>query len=248
MIDLHCHLLPGIDDGAQNLTDSIELVKLAIADGITHAVCTPHIQLGRFDNNVKTISTAFDLLVAQIKSQQLKLEIAFAAEVRICPEIMLFSKQNKLPFIGKWQNTDVLLLELPHSHIPPGTDQLIKWLHKNKITPMIAHPERNRDIMADYHKLDMLCKLGCLFQVTAVSLCGQFGDIAQTIAVNMLKEDKVTILATDAHNVKRRPPNLLAGRNAAAEIIGEKKADSLVYDIPKLISQSKFINQSKFNS
>ena len=65
MIDLHCHILPGIDDGAQNVLDSIALVKLAIADGITHAVCTPHIQLGRFDNNIRTISTAFDALVAE---------------------------------------------------------------------------------------------------------------------------------------------------------------------------------------
>jgi protein-tyrosine phosphatase len=78
--------------------------------------------------------------------------------------------------------------------------------------------------------------------VTSASLCGHFGDLAQTIAVKMLKEDKVTILATDAHNVKRRPPNLQAGRDAAAEVIGEKKADLLVYDIPKLISKSKFIS------
>jgi len=242
MIDLHCHILPGIDDGAQNLSDSIDLVKLAIADGVSHAVCTPHIQLGRFDNNMRTISTAFELLNAQVESQQLNIKLAFAAEVRICPEIMILAKQNKLPFLGKWQNTDVLLLELPHSHVPPGTDQLIKWLHKNNITPMIAHPERNRDIMADYHKFEMLCKLDCLFQVTAASLCGQFGDIAQSIATRMLEQDKVTILATDAHNVKRRPPNLLAGRDAAAEIIGEEKAQALVYDTPKLISESKFSN------
>ena len=252
MIDLHCHILPALDDGAQNLVDSIELVKLAIADGITHAVCTPHIQLGRFDNNLDTIATAFDLLVTQIKSQQLNIALAFAAEVRICPEIMLLSKQNKLPFIGKWQNTDVLLLELPHSHIPPGTDQLIKWLHKHKITPMIAHPERNRDIIADYNKFDMLCKLGCLFQMTAGSLCGQFGEAVQAISAKMLIEDKITILATDAHNIKRRPPSLLAGRNAAAELIGDQKANSLVYDTPKLISQSKFIypyiNQSNLIS
>lgn len=242
MIDLHCHILPGIDDGAQTLEDSIELVKLAIADGITHAVCTPHIQLGRFDNNIVTISAAFELLNAQVKHEQLNIKLAFAAEVRICPEIMLLAKQKKLPFIGKWQDTDVLLLELPHSHIPPGTDQLIKWLNNNNITPMIAHPERNRDIMADYHKLEMLCKHHCLFQVTAASLCGKFGDTPQRIATKMLAENKVTILATDAHNVKRRPPILLAGMHAAAEIVGQQQAQALVYHTPKLISESKFLN------
>jgi len=242
MIDLHCHVLAGIDDGAQTLNDSIDLIKLTIADGVTHAVCTPHIQLGRFDNNIETISAAYEALVAQVSRQKLNIKLAFAAEVRICPEIMILAKQNKLPFIGQWENTDVLLLELPHSHVPPGTDQLIKWLKKNNITPMIAHPERNRDIMADYQKFKMLDKLGCLFQVTASSLCGYFGDVAQEIAVKMLKEDKVTILATDAHNVKRRPPNLSEGRAVAANIVGEAKAQTLVYDIPKLISESKFIN------
>jgi len=242
MIDLHCHILPGIDDGAQTIEESIALVKLAIADGVTHAVCTPHIQLGRFDNNVRTIATAFEILSAEIESQQLNIKLAFAAEVRICPEIMILAKQNKLPFIGKWQDTDVLLLELPHSHVPPGTDQLIKWLHKNNIMPMIAHPERNRDIIADYNKFEMLSRLGCLFQVTATSLCGHFGDTIQAIANRMLEEGKVTILATDAHNLKRRPPNLSAGMYAAADIIGQKLAKELVIDTPKLISESKFIS------
>ena len=234
MIDLHCHILPGIDDGAKDIDESLALVQAAIDDGISHIVCTPHIQIGRFDNNLTTISSAFDNLVAAVKQKNLTIDLAFAAEVRICPEIMLLAKQGKLPFIGKWcddsgQVKDVLLLELPHSHIPAGTEQLITWLHKNNIIPMIAHPERNRDIIADFTKFKRLSKLNCLFQITAASLCGDFGEVPQQISEQLLIDDEVTIIATDAHSIKRRPPKLTQAKLAAANIIGEEKSPSACF-------------------
>ncbi len=240
MIDLHCHILPGIDDGAGDISESLDLLRCAIKNGISHIVCTPHIQLGRFDNNISTISKAYNELQQQVESHNLNIKLAFAAEVRICPEIMILAKQKQLPFIGKWQNKNVLLLELPHSHVPPGTEQLINWLHKNNIMPMIAHPERNRDILADFNKFKQLSNLDCLFQLTAASICGNFGEAPQQLARLLLKEDKATIIATDAHSVKRRPPILAEAREAASFIIGEEKAHQLVYTTPKLISESKF--------
>jgi protein-tyrosine phosphatase len=241
MIDLHCHILPGIDDGAKELEDSLALISAAISNGITHMVCTPHIQLGRFDNTIDTISTAFELLQRAVIAKNLNIKLAFAAEVRICPEIMILAKQAKLPFIGQWQGKNVLLLELPHSHIPPGTEQLIKWLDKNNIIAMIAHPERNRDVLADYSKLKMLIRMNCLFQVTAASLVGDFGDGPLQVAEKMLSENLVTIIATDSHSVKRRPPKLAQGRMAVVNLVGEEKAQELVFDNPHLISSSKFI-------
>jgi len=245
MIDLHCHILPGIDDGAKDMNESLALVKAAISDGISHIVCTPHIQLGRFDNNLNTISNAFDKLTEAVKLNNLSIKLAFAAEVRLCPEIMILAKQKKLPFLGQWQEStgqvkDVLLLELPHSHIPPGTEQLITWLHKNHIIPMIAHPERNRDIIADFTKFKRLSKLNCLFQITAASLCGDFGEVPQQISEQLLIDDDVTIIASDAHSVKRRPPKLTQARLAAAKIVGEERVQQLFYDVPKLISATKF--------
>ncbi|GAA0810268.1 tyrosine protein phosphatase [Colwellia asteriadis] len=240
MIDLHCHILAGIDDGAQHIDESIALLHAAINDGITHAVCTPHIQFGRFDNTINTIEQVFNQLQQQVHAEALAIKIAFAAEVRICPEIMLLAKQNKLPFIGQWQGKNVLLLELPHSHIPAGTEQLIKWLNNNNIIPMIAHPERNRDIIADITKLSRIPTSSCLYQITAASLCGDFGEAPQKIAEQLLREDKVTIIATDTHNLKRRPPKLTAAKLIAEQLIGAEVAQRLVYDTPKLISESKF--------
>ena len=241
MIDLHCHILPGIDDGAKNLDESLALINTAISNGITHMMCTPHIQLGRFDNTVDTISMAFNQVQQQVTAQALNIKLAFAAEVRICPEIMILAKQAKLPFIGQWQGKNVLLLELPHSHVPPGTEQLIKWLHKNDIIPMIAHPERKRDILADYEKLKILVRTHCLFQITASSIIGDFGEGPKALAEKMLMDDLVNIIATDAHSLKRRPPKLAEGRMAAAKLIGDEKAHKLVFDTPQLISATKFM-------
>jgi protein-tyrosine phosphatase len=241
MIDLHCHILPGIDDGAQNIEESIELIHAALADGITRIICTPHIQLGRFDNTIETISTVFNQLKEQTIKAGIDIELSFAAEVRICPEIMLFVKQKRLPFLGQWQQKDVLLLELPHSHIPAGTEQLIHWLNKNNIVPMIAHPERNRDIIADISRLSRIPRSSCLYQITASSLCGDFGDIPRKISEQLLLEDKVTIIASDAHSMKRRPPKLSEAKKIVEGLVGAQKASMLFYHNPKLISDSKFI-------
>ncbi|WP_286263348.1 tyrosine-protein phosphatase [Thalassotalea atypica] len=240
MIDLHCHILPNIDDGAVDLTESIALIDAAIANGITHMVCTPHIQLGRFDNTMRQISASFDDLQSVVNERGMAIQLAFAAEVRICPEIMLLAKQNTLPFIGHWNEYQVLLLELPHSHIPAGTEQLIKWLKNENILPMIAHPERNRDILADYTKFNQLERAGCLFQITASSLCGDFGAEPQKLAEYLLKKNFVDIIATDTHNIKRRPPKLREGKTLAAKIVGEARAQELVYKTPLKISANKF--------
>ncbi|GAA6173651.1 tyrosine protein phosphatase [Colwellia sp. KU-HH00111] len=240
MIDLHCHVLPGIDDGAKTMDESLSLIQAAIDDGITRIICTPHIQPGIYDNTLASITDVFSQLKEQVTHHSLNIELAFAAEVRLCPEIMVLAKQNKLPFIGLWQEQQVLLLELPHSHVPAGTEQLINWLKKNGIIAMIAHPERNRDILADFSKFKQLARTGCLFQITAASVCGDFGEKIQQLSYKLLLDDLVSIIATDAHSIKRRPPKLSQAKAKVAELVGLEKAHQLVYEIPKLISESKF--------
>ncbi|MCH2055471.1 MAG: hypothetical protein MK214_02435 [Thalassotalea sp.] len=240
MIDLHSHILPGLDDGALDMAETLTLLRIASESGITHMMCTPHIQLGRFDNNLANISNAFEQVTENLESSGIGIKLAFAAEVRICPEIMLLAKQSTLPFIGTWQGKDVLLLELPHSHIPAGTEQLIKWLKNNDIMPMIAHPERNRDILADRKKLQQLTKLDCLFQLTASSICGDFGEDARAIALEMIANEQATIIATDTHNVKRRPPKLKDAKDIVTEQFSEQLAQQLVHDMPWRISADKF--------
>ncbi|MCE2570628.1 tyrosine-protein phosphatase [Motilimonas eburnea] len=228
MIDLHCHILPGIDDGADQVSTSLHMLAMARDDGITHSVMTPHIEPGRFDNNQQTIAAAASL----IRQQDNSYSFSLAAEVRLDPQIMLWAKQEVLPFIGRYRQKNVLLLEFPHAHIPPGSDNLTAWLLKQGILPMIAHPERNRAVWEQPAKLLPFIKQGCLMQVTANSLLGGFGERSLLRAKALLEEGHASVIASDAHNLSNRTPKLSAALAKAEQWLGHDKARALVLDTP----------------
>lgn len=240
MIDLHNHLLPGIDDGAPDLETALQLARLAVQDGITHLVCTPHIHPGRYDNTPASIAAARAQLVAGLQEAGIPLQVAAAAEVRFGMELMLGIEQNAIPFLGEWQGKQVLLLELPHSEVPFGAERLTEWLLQHNIMPMIAHPERNKGVMRCPRKLKPFLEQGCLLQVTASAVSGHFGEPARLIAHALLEYGLVSILASDAHNVQHRPPALAEGMEYAARIVGDIQAERLVIDTPWKIARGHF--------
>ncbi|MCE2595109.1 hypothetical protein K6Y31_09790 [Motilimonas cestriensis] len=228
MIDLHCHILPGIDDGAANVATSLAMLAMAKQDGITHSVMTPHIEPGRFDNDIASIKAAADKLTQESNH----FSFSLAAEVRLDPQIMIWAKQGQLPFIGQYQGKSVLLLEFPHAHIPPGSDNLTAWLLSNNILPMIAHPERNRAIWDQPSKLQPFINQGCLMQITAGSLLGVFGERSLARAKALLLEGTASVIASDAHNLSNRPPVLSGAYQQAKAWLGEVAATKLVLDTP----------------
>ncbi len=236
MIDLHCHILPGIDDGASDLTESLALLQLAVADGITQMVATPHINPGYFDNTKASITQSLRQLRQALTQQNLGIQIAAAAEIRVTADLMPAFEQGQLPILGHWQGQQVLLLEFPHSHIPAGSDKLLKWLQQRGVMPMIAHPERNRDVQQDPKILAPLIRAGCLFQLTASSLLGDLGDRHQECARLLLQQRLFTVMATDSHNLLRRPPKLMAASEEAGRLTDEYYANELVQQNPQLIS------------
>lgn len=235
MIDLHSHLLPGIDDGARSLDESLQLARVAVNDGITHITFTPHIHPGRYDNNISTIQPVFEAFQQALKENDIPLSVAMSGEVRLSAEVLMLVAQNQVPFLGTWEGKNVMLLELPHSHIPPGSDKLVKWLLDRNILPMIAHPERNKDIVRDLDTIAPFVEMGCLFQVTAMSVAGRFGVPAAQRSMELLERGWVTVLATDAHNLEHRPPVLSEGLAAARAVVGEEAARVLVLDNPREI-------------
>lgn len=239
MIDLHSHLLPGIDDGAPDLATALALAKIAVTDGITHMVCTPHIHPGRYDNTIESIAQALAELRQGLIDEKINLVVNAAAEVRFGMELMVAVKQGSIPFLGEWHGEPVLLLEFPHGEMPFGAERLTAWLIQQGIRPLIAHPERNKGLMRAPSKLKPFLEQGCLLQVTAGSVAGKFGESAETLAHSLLKEGVVTILASDAHNIEHRPPLLSQGRAAAADIIGAAAAQRLVLENPWQIAESK---------
>ncbi len=235
MIDLHCHLLPGIDDGPETLEEAIALARHAVASGIDFSVVTPHVHVGRYENDLRSISRDLAAFQAELDQRGIPLRLGLGGEVRIGAEIMDLVAQRKIPFLGERDGYKILLLEFPHSHVPVGGDKFVAWLLKNRIRPLIAHPERNKDIMDNVNKLTPFVTMGCMLQLTAGSVEGRFGEHARRRAVDLLERGWVSILASDAHNLDHRPPELEPGRIAAAAVVGEEESWKLVRDTPQSI-------------
>jgi len=240
VIDLHCHFLPGIDDGAPDMDTALALARAAVADGITHSLCTPHMHPERWGNTVEIIAERLRAFRLALATAGIPLQVAAAAEVRIDPVLIAQVGQQALPFLGHWQGRKVLLLELPHGHVPAGSERLTRWLLDRDILPMIPHPERNRELMRRPEKLKLFTDQGCLVQVTAGALTGRFGPAAQTLAEQLLTAGVVTVLATDAHNLTHRLPLLAEGRDAAQALIGAEAASRLVLEHPRRLAAWHF--------
>ena len=232
MIDLHCHLLPGIDDGPATLEEALEMARIAVANGITESHVTPHLHPGRWENDRPKIAAAVETYQMALAAAGIPLQIGFAAEVRLDYEILPLIEAGRVPFLGKLDGFQVMLLEFPHSHVPVGADKFVAWLLARNIRPMIAHPERNKDLMRDPARIEPFMQAGCMLQLTADSVAGGFGDLCALRAREFLERGWVSILASDAHDTVDRPPRMAPGRNAAAKIVGEEEALRMTHGTP----------------
>ena len=187
MIGIHCHMLPGIDDGPESFDESLEMARLTVANGITESILTPHIHAGRYVNTRETVCKATRQFQQCLQDNGIALRVRMAAEIRIGPELMSMVAAQLVPFLGTLDGYQLVLLELPHSHIPLGTDKLVKWCLQRNIRPVIPHPERYKDVIRDIEKIAPLVKLGCLLQVTAGAVAGGFGPQAKKCARQLLK-------------------------------------------------------------
>ena len=232
MIDLHCHLIPGIDDGPETLDEALEMARIAVANGIEAAHVTPHLHVGRWDNDLAKISAAVETYRAALAAAGIPLKLGFAAEVRLDYAIVPLIEAGRVPFLGELEGYRVLLLEFPHSHVPVGADKFVSWLRARGIRPMIAHPERNKDIMREPDKVLTFVREGCLLQLTADAIAGGFGEVCAERSREFLERGWVSVIASDAHDTVERPPRIAPGRAAAAKIVGEEEAERLARGTP----------------
>jgi protein-tyrosine phosphatase len=235
MIDLHCHYLPGIDDGAQALEQSLDLARAAVAAGIKTAVMTPHVHPGRYENNASSIRKLGVAFQRVLDHKEIPLDIRAGGEVRISAEIISMVEEGEIPFLGTVDGYRIMLLEFPHSHLLLGADKLIQWLLARRIRPLIAHPERNKEVMRSVDKIAPFVKMGCMLQLTGASVIGHFGKPAQECAQKLIDREWVAVVATDAHNLAHRPPNLDLAYKALVTIGGEAFARRLTVETPRRI-------------
>ncbi|MEZ5582102.1 MAG: CpsB/CapC family capsule biosynthesis tyrosine phosphatase [Candidatus Competibacteraceae bacterium] len=225
MIDLHCHLLPGIDDGAKNLKTALEMARIAVADGINTIACTPHIYPGLYENTGSTIKQAVNALQGQLQENNIPLHLTYGADAHLTPNMVSGLRDGSIPAL---QDSRYFLLEPPHHIAPPNFEQAVFNLLKAGYVPVITHPERLTWIRDHYPLFRRLVRSGAWMQVTASSLRGRFGSAARYWGERLLDEGLTHILATDAHSIMGRPPLLTEGRRAAERWVGSAEAKHLV--------------------
>jgi protein-tyrosine phosphatase len=235
VIDIHCHLLPGIDDGPPTLEAALALGHALAADGIEHVVCTPHVYPGRFDNRRTSIADEFEAFASKLAQTGCPLTLSWAGEVRLTPEVLDLLARDELPFLGLWQDARSMLLEMPDGQIPLGAERFVQRLMAQRIRPVLVHPERNRAVMERPERLQRFVDMGCYVQLTAGSITGHFGAKAQETAVALLEEEWVHAVASDAHNLGGRRPRMSEAAAWLTKRYGEEHARQLTQVGPTAI-------------
>ncbi len=229
MIDLHCHILPGIDDGAANLGVSLGMAQASVADGVSLVVCTPHILPGLYHNAGPQIASAVQHLQDALGQEGIPLRLVAGADVHMVPDLIAGLRSGWIPSIA---GSRYVLVEPPHHTAPPQLESFFFSLLVEGFVPILTHPERLNWLQYRYEVIRQLVRAGVWMQITSGSLTGAFGRNAQRWAYRMLDEGCVHILATDAHDTHRRPPDLSRGRDAAAARVGIEEAEHLVLTRP----------------
>jgi protein-tyrosine phosphatase len=230
MIDLHCHLLPGIDDGAVDLDDSLAMARTAVADGITVTACTPHIFPGLYENKGPEIRQAIAGLQARLDEAGIPLRLVTGADVQLAVDLPAGLKSGRILSLN---DSRYFLFEPPHHTAPPRLEETVFNIMAAGWQPVVTHPERLHWIENHY---DVMCKLahaGAWMQLTAGSVTGRFGRRAKYWSDRMLDEGLVHILATDAHNMRNRSPRMAEARDLVAQRLGEQAATDMVLTRPQ---------------
>lgn len=202
MIDLHCHILPGVDDGAKNIEDSIDMAKLAVKEGITHILATPHHKNRSWNNEKNEVISLVQNVQERLNEENIKLTLFPGQEVRIYGELLKDIKEDKILFVDEMNQ--YLLIEFPTENIPNYTERLFYDLSSEGIIPIIVHPERNREIIEHPNRLKSLVDKGALAQLTAASFTGGFGKKIQKTSKQLIEHNLVHFIASDAHNTGNR--------------------------------------------
>ncbi len=222
MIDIHCHPLPGIDDGPKSMDVSVAMCRMAANDGITHIVATPHCNY-RYPFDAETNHAKLKELQAAVGSS---VKLVLGCDFHISYDNLRKLSSNGSDF--SINNTQYLLVEFADHFIPDQMDSVFYDIEVAGFTPIITHPERNPVIHRKPELLYRWVTRGCLAQVTAMSYLGEFGSRAQALTEEWLERNLIHFFASDAHDLTHRPPVLSSCYKKLASVRGKETADLLL--------------------
>lgn len=234
MIDLHCHILPNIDDGASSWSVSLNMCRQASENGIKTIVATPHILNGVYENHPQAIEEKVKILNQKLKENNIPLQVLPGSEVHLSADIIEKIKKQEILTLNK---SSYILLEFPHTQIPLHIEEILFQIQIMGITPILSHVERNLKFQQNPSLLSQLIQKGALAQITAASLCGFFGPIIKKFTQKLLVGGLVYCMATDAHTDTKegRGSFFSQALTEASKIIGQQAALNLVQTNPQKI-------------
>ena len=233
MVDIHCHLLPALDDGAKDESVALEMAKMSAADGVTHVVATPH----------SSYRYQFDPEVNRRKRDELQQAVGDSLTILLgCDFHLSYENLEDLrlhPDYYSINGHQYLLVEFADTGLPPSIDQIFFDLLSRKITPIITHPERNPLLCRSLGQIQKWIGSGCYVQVTAGSFLGRFGKQALKVSQSLLRYNMVHFIASDAHDTVHRPPLLSSACRAIAAEQGEEVAHALSEANPRAVIEGR---------
>jgi len=240
MIDIHCHLLPNVDDGPTSWDDSLEMARIASQDGIQIAVTTPHwIQGTKWEPSPNEINEKVEVLNKKLKENEIPLTILPGMEVGISENLRKLVSSGEVLTLGK---SNYLLVEIPYVSLPYGIEEIIFNLKVVGIYPILAHPERNQELQKNPKRILELVNAGAFIQVTAGSFCGLFGERAKQCVMQFARFGVLHAVASDAHSVKERAPILTGGLKVMEELVGREEVHLLLANAHRFIQVEKAVS------
>lgn len=237
MIDLHTHILPAVDDGVRSMDEALEFARVAFDDGIRTVVATPHCREGFYLNPRDEVLRGVAALREALRGAAIDLEVLPGAEVHICPQIPERVRDGRAPTLA--DNGRTILLELSLTQYPVELPKLVFELKLAGLHVLFAHPERVRYFQDDVSRYAEVVRLGSYGQLTCGSILGTFGDTAREFSEELLRKGLVQVLASDAHNVRGRPPRMRQAAQACAALVGEEFACAMTTSIPRALLEGR---------
>ena len=239
MIDIHNHILPGIDDGAQNLTISRQMARMAQDTGIKDIIATPHVIRGIFDNSRERILQGVKDLKQNLQENNIAINLWPGAEYHLEPDLVERLHRQELMTLN--DTGRYLLVELPQTMVPDYTAELFFELQIAGVRPVIAHPERNQRLMENGALLEVISSCNAVLQLTAASLTGLFGSKVQKNAWALINEPYTVVTASDAHSTHGRAPRLGEAYLEIRSRLGQETAQLLCFENPERIVRGEAV-------
>ena len=243
MIDLHSHILPGLDDGSKNIEETLGMVRQLHEAGFKTLIATPHVLEGRDFLTPAEILATTEQVRKRIAEAGIPVEILPGAENYIFPDLAKYARDGKLVTLG---NTGkYLLVEFPMLEIPHYTDQVFFELQILGITPVLAHPERNKGLVDEPERILDWANKGVLFQLNIRSLSGHYGPQARQLAEILLRSDLIHFVGSDAHRVSRSEFTYIEGLQSVHEIVGESRYEDVTRHNPQTILEGNSLQSDR---